>query len=181
VADQQVDDNPVRIARADQATYGIPERDYQAWRSQYNSAKRRGIPFRFSLLGWRIWWQGELAKLGPDAKRGNRVGCYMMARKRDRGAYEHGNVYAATPRDNARDIPADVRVAMTEQATAACKARGKPRGVHLKVRGDGHPKSHAVMTPAGRFGSIALASEAHGITRAGGLHRVRTGVWTLAT
>jgi hypothetical protein len=40
-------------------------------------------------------------------------------------------------------------------------------------RGDGHPKSQAVITPAGRFGSIALAAEHYGLTRAGGLNRVR--------
>ena len=102
-----------------------------------------------------------------------------MARIGDRGGYEPSNVYAARPLDNARDIPADVRAVMVERASASLRLVGKPRGAHLKVRGDGHPKSKAVITPAGRFGSIALASEAYGITRAGGGYRVRRGEWTL--
>ena len=32
-------------------------------------------------------------------------------------------------------------------------------------RGKEHPKSHAVVTPLGRFGSMALAAEAHGMSR----------------
>jgi hypothetical protein len=44
-------------------------------------------------------------------------------------------------------------------------------------RGDAHPKSTPVITPAGRFGSIALAAEHYGITRAGASHRVRKGLF----
>ena len=40
-------------------------------------------------------------------------------------------------------------------------------------RGDDHPKSRAVITPAGRFGSIALAAKHYGITRQAAFTRVR--------
>lgn len=165
-------DNVLAKARHDQATYGIPERDYQAFRAQYHGAKRRKIPFNFSLLGWRLWWQVELTKIGPEAKRGKARDCYVMARIRDRGPYEAGNVRCVRPIDNARDRhPDDVARAVILQD----QARQAPRGAHLKVRGDGHPKSLAVWTPAGRFGSIALAAEAYGITRAGASARVKRG------
>ena len=104
-----------------------------------------------------------------------------MARIGDRGAYEPGNVRCIRPKQNNQDRPAEDKQAALTKRRATELARGVTHGQHLRVRGDGHPKSHAVMTPVGRFGSIALASETHGITRAGGLHRVRTGVWTLAT
>lgn len=168
------------VADRERETYGIPAYVHRAWKSQRDSARNRGIKFRFCLFQWHCWWNSELAAIGPDAKRGNRKGQYMMARIGDAGAYEHGNVYAALPQDNARDIPDDVRAAMKEKVTATRIARGIPRGQHLKVRGDEHPKSKAVETPLGYFGSIALASEAHGITRAGGHYRVKRGEWTLA-
>jgi hypothetical protein len=161
-------------------TYPVPNYVYKAWRSQRHSAKRRGIPFKFGLFEWHCWWNRELIALGSDARRGNRRGQYMMARFGDAGAYEHGNVYAATPAQNSNDIPGDVREAMTRRATETRKERGKPRGYHLKVRGDGHPKSKPVVTPLGRFGSIALAAEAHGITRQAGFYHVRAGTWTPA-
>lgn len=177
---QELMDEVTKRGRWEQSTYGLSEREYQAWRAQYHSAKRRSIPFRFTLLGWCLWWRGQLRGLGQSARRGRGRDCYVMARIGDRGAYEPDNVRCIHPGDNIREIPEDVRAIMVERTTATRKANGHPRGAHLKVRGDGHPKSHAVLTPIGRFGSIALAAEAAGITRAGGLHRVRRGVWQLA-
>lgn len=179
MTNQHDNDEALRIARYQQATYGISERDYQAWRAQRWSAKQRRIPFLFSLLSWRSWWRAELAKIGPHAQRGRERDSYVMARKRDRGAYEVGNVVCVKPRDNMRDRDPDQVAQAVARATATRNANGKPRGLHLKIRGDGHPRSKAVLTPAGRFGSIALAAEAHGMTRAGGLARVRRGVWQL--
>lgn len=176
---QQDSDDRLSRAYADMETYGIPNRVYQAWLAQYHSAKRRGIPFLFSLLAWHLWWKSELRKLGPDAQRGRGRCQYVMARKRDRGAYEPGNVKAVHPKDNAADRDPDEKAATAEKVRATRLARGKPLGVHLMVRGDGHPRSMAVITSLGRFGSIALASEAHGITRAGGHYRVKRGQWRL--
>lgn len=165
------------VADREQATYGISSYVRRQWKAQRDSSKKRGIEFRFTLFQWHCWWTGELANLGPEARRGRRRNEYVMARIGDVGAYEPGNVYAARPLDNARDIPADVRASMTLRATASREANGNPRGAHLMVRGTGHPRSHAVLTPAGRYGSIALAAEAHGITRAGGCFRVQRGEW----
>lgn len=166
-------------ARMQQQMYGIAEYVFKAWNAQRYSAIRRGIPFRFTLFQWDQWWRSVLRELGPDARRGRRKGNYMMARIGDRGAYEHDNVYAASATGNAGDIPDDVRVLMVERATATQAANGKPRGSHLKVRGDGHPRSHAVVTPFGRFGSIRLASEAHAINERTGRYRISRGLWSL--
>ncbi len=159
--------------------YGIPAYVYQSWRSQRHSSLRRGIQFRFTLLAWHCWWNDALIALGPEARRGRRRGEYVMARIGDAGAYDYNNVYAATAMQNAHDIPEDVRIHMIEKAEETLAAKGQRRGAHLQVRGDGHPRAMAVITPLGRFGSIALASEAHGITRQGGWYRVRRGEWTL--
>lgn len=160
--------------------FGVPERDWRAFRAHRDSARRRGIPFLFSLLSWRSWWRVQLKLQGDGATRGRKRDQYVMARIGDKGAYEPDNVYCCTPGDNIRDIPEDVRVAMTEKATKTREVRGVPRGIHLKVRGDGHPRSKAVVTPLGRFGSIALAADAHGITRQGGHFKVKRGDWHVA-
>jgi|HubBroStandDraft_5_1064220.scaffolds.fasta_scaffold48799_6 hypothetical protein len=169
--------NDLITAERQRAIYGISSYVYRQWKAHRDSAKRREVPFRFSLLAWHCWWNAELIVLGPDAKRGRRRGEYVMARYGDRGAYEPGNVYAATPGQNNADKRADVVELATSMATATRARNGVPRGYNLKIRGDGHPKAKAVMTDAGRFGSIALAAEAHVITRAGGHYRVRSGTW----
>src|SRR3954467_5029195 len=46
----------------------------------------------------------------------------------------------------------------------AARRRAMTGTHHLQVRGDGHSVSKAVITPKGRFGSAALAAEAHGIS-----------------
>ena len=166
-------------AKHEQSTYGIPEYAFRAWNAQRYNAKRRGIPFKFSLFQWDQWWHAALASLGPEAKRGRRLGLYMMARIGDAGAYEHGNVYAATAAQNAADIPADVRANSQIKATATMLAKGRARGVHLKVRGDGHPRSKPVITAAGRFGSIRLAADAYGISERTGRYRISRGFWHL--
>jgi hypothetical protein len=66
---------------------------------------------------------------------------------------------------------------MVELATALSKQTrekaGKPMGFNLKVRGDGHPRSRPVITPKGRFGSMALAAEAFGVSRQAAFQWVR--------
>jgi hypothetical protein len=173
-----VDDHWLAVARRQVALYGIAEHAFKAWRAQAESAVRRGIPFRFSLFEWDQWWKRELIVLGPDAKRGRRKGAYMMARFKDQGAYEHGNVYAATAAQNANDIPPEVRIAAQRKADATLAAHGVRRGDHLRI-GSPHPSAHAVMTPLGRYASIRLASVAHGISERTGRYRVRRGYWTL--
>lgn len=51
--------------------------------------------------------------------------------------------------------------------------------LNLKARGDNHPLARAVITPTGRYGSCALAAEAHGLSKAGAKNRAdhRIGGW----
>lgn len=162
-------------ARLHQQKYGIPERDFLAWKAQRDSAEHRGIPFRFSLLAWRMWWMVKLRQFGAEAKRGKRRDQYVMARIKDHGAYEADNVRCISPGDNFRDRrSADVAVAVL-RTTVTRAAKGSPRGFHLRGRGDDHPKSRAVITPLGRYGSIALAADAYGITRQAAFYRVTRG------
>ena len=169
---QYVRSEEVEEGRAQQAIYGVPERDFLAWKAQRDAAKKRGIAFRFTLVGWWLWWKAELRRLGPDAVRGRKRGQFVMARNGDQGAYEDGNVRAATPAENGAEawLPA----APGRAARQRCRLCGGIK-CHLAVRGDGHPRSKAVVTPLGRFGSVALASEAHGFTRQRGGQLARAG------
>ena len=158
-------------ARAEQAMYAIPERDFRSWIAQRDTAKARGIPFHFSLLAWRLWWQCQLARLGPDAKRGRARDSYVMARIGDRGAYETDNVQCITLAQNSADQPRETRDAARIKAAHTRQSR---TGAHLRERGK-HPRSKPVITPLGRFASVALAADAHGITRQGAHHHVTRG------
>ena len=184
-------DPDLQAARYQRETFGIPDYAVKAWLAHRQSAAARGIPFRFTLLQWHLWWKSELRLLGPAAKRGRRRGEYVMARLGDSGAYEPGNVRALTPAENHADRSDDARAVAADKVRATVKwwrqvldgtgleAFHRTTGDHLRVRGDGHPRSKAVVTPLGRFGSIALASEAHGFTRQAGHYAVKRGQWTI--
>ena len=66
-------------------------------------AKKRGIPFEFTYAQWLAWWELELGKRGPRARRGSRRLNYGMCRFLDRGAYSPGNVYCGRPKHNRAD------------------------------------------------------------------------------
>jgi hypothetical protein len=169
--DQWISNPVLRRAAQDAATYCIPRYVCNAYGDQYLKALESGTSFRFSLLEWRRWWWGKLER-GERRKIGSAV---RMALVDPAGAFEDGNVAVAP----ACRQPAD-KAAAVARCTATRNANGCPRGSHLRVRGEGHPRSRAVVTPDGRFGSVALASEAAGITRQAGHQRVRAGQWEYA-
>ena len=150
------------LEHAEADRYAIPAWLRLRWAQHRQSARQRGIRFDFPLLRWSLWWREELLKAGPGARRGSRRGEYVMARIGDAGAYEVGNVYLSTVEDNSRAA----HLGKPERA-------GSRTGAHLAVRGDHHPRSRAVLTPLGRFGSAALAAEAHGITPQGASRKAR--------
>lgn len=139
------------------AKRGDPKRN--AYREHRYNAAHRGIPFRFTFAQWVEWWGDDFDR------RGRTLGRLVMARRRDQGAYEPSNCYKATHTQNANDYSHEHVAEAARRRHAARKAAGGKW--HLEVRGDGHPKSKAVMTPIGRFGSAALAAEHYGISRAG--------------
>ena len=157
--------DPYDDARAawEMSAYGISALEFRAWRSHRDSAKRRGIAFRFSLLRWWLWWRSEIRKLPEGAARGRRRHEYVMARRGDAGAYEPGNVDCVTASANVQAIDRATISAGMVASHARRKAAGIPS--HLGVRGAAHPRSRGVVTPLGVFGSAALAGEAHGFTR----------------
>lgn len=74
------------------------KRDKQgAYAKAKHRAKTRGIPFHFTSAEWIEWW-------GEDfERRGNGLDDLQMCRLNDEGAYEQGNVYKATKRQNIED------------------------------------------------------------------------------
>jgi len=119
-----------------------------------------------------LWWQVDRRW----HHRGIGANKLVMARFGDRGPYSPDNVQCITHSKNIADID---RTHMGEKIRRAWEAKAPEERArhHLCRRGDGHPKSKPVITPKGRFGSMALAAEAFGITRAGGFYKVKRGEW----
>lgn len=151
----------IRTARAQAALYAVPGWLVRSWRVQFQRARREHVPFRFDLLSWSVWWRAELHG-GPYAWRDVAAGRVCMRLARGAQAYDPGSV---------------VMVFNRAVASALSGGVASRRGAHLRVRGAGHPRSKPVVTPRGVFGSIALAAEAHGVTRQEGARRVRRGTW----
>jgi hypothetical protein len=150
-----------------------------AFESHRLTAKRRGIPFLFDYDAWWAWWQVD----GRWAQRGRGANKLCMARKGDAGPYSPENVYCATNTQNGRDAVFPGSSAASAEALRKLVGTEILRRPHLAVRGDGHPRSRAVLTPLGRFGSGALAAEAHGIDRSTATARARKGTngWSYET
>lgn len=140
---------------------------WQAFRAHRNNARRRHIPFLFSFEEWKAWW------LTDDrwAYRGRHSHGLVMARRMDVGPYSPGNVECVTAGGNNQSMNPLSRAMMVVKGRATKLARGTKEP--LSQRGDGHPRSRAVMTPAGRFGSAALAADHYGITRQAAALRAR--------
>lgn len=137
----------------------IPPEAVKAYKVHRSNAKQRGIDFQFSLQEWWDWWLID----SRWETRGVGAGRLVMARFGDTGPYAIDNVYCTTHEQNLKDIDPARRVEAMVARHAQRKLEGIPH--HLEVRGDQHPKSKAIITPIGRFGSAALAAEAYGITR----------------
>lgn len=138
----------------------LPRVAEKAFQDQRQAAKKRGIPFLFTRDEWWAWWQVD----GRWDRRGSRAHNLCMARKGDVGPYSAENVYPATMAENSGSVARAARAAAGRLGAAAAKANGT-HAAAFAMRGDGHPRSKAVVTPMGRFGSAALAGEAHGISR----------------
>lgn len=64
---------------------------------QKTNARRRGISFLLTFSEWWSIWESS----GHYGKRGHKKGCYQMARIKDAGAYEVGNVIIVKLESNA--------------------------------------------------------------------------------
>ena len=119
------------------------------WRRAYNShrynAKRRGCEFLLTFQEWRALWEAS----GQFSKRGNRKGCFVMARNGDKGPYALGNVRIIRHEENIREQWARpetlvlIRKALvgntyakgyTHTEQACLKMRGNKNGIGNKSR-----------------------------------------------
>ena len=65
-----------------------------AWLGQRNTSKRRGVEFNLTFEEWRDFWGSDFHK------RGRKMDDLCMGRYGDVGAYELGNIYKCTNREN---------------------------------------------------------------------------------
>lgn len=147
------------------------EAGLKAYKEHQRNAKRRGIPFLFSFEEWWAWWQIN----DHWSHRGVGKNKLVMARKGDTGPYSPENVYCTTHRGNQRDASPEARAEAVARSRKTREAKGKPLGQHLAVRGFDHPRSRQVRTPAGIFGSAALAAEHYGKGPKWGTRRAASG------
>src|SRR4051812_35125921 len=129
----------------------MPPEAKKAFEGQRRNAKRRGIPFLFTPETWWAWWQED----DRWPKRGRRRDGLVMCRKGDVGPYSPENVYCSTLVGNFADVAPEVYLPAFRAGMAKAVREGRMRRPHLMVRGDGHPRSKAVVAPKGRFGSAA--------------------------
>lgn len=133
---------------------------------QRRSAKRRGVEFRLTFEEWWDFWSID----NRWSRRGRAKGELVMARIGDRGAYAVGNIICLTSEGNLADGK-DARVASIK-AGYADGSRRTP--APLMCKGYGHPRSKAVLTPRGQFGSAALAAQAYGLDPSSATLKART-------
>lgn len=114
-----------------------------AFKYQKRSADSRGIEWRLTLKQWWDLWQES----GHWQDRGRGRDRYCMARLHDSGAYEMGNAYITTNRENGQEY--QLR-----------RDRNKPKcdGVYLMY--PGRPKSYMAKRGRKYLGCFATAEEA---------------------
>lgn len=80
----------------------MPYTPNQAFHSQKQYARERGIAFCFTYLEWVTWWE---AQLGPNwsTLRGPKPDQFCMARKGDVGPYAPWNIECKTNAENRRE------------------------------------------------------------------------------
>ena len=68
----------------------------ERFNSQRCTSRRRGVEFNLSFDEWAWFWNGHWDK------RGNKPDQLAMCRNNDEGAYELGNIYLDTNRNNSK-------------------------------------------------------------------------------
>jgi hypothetical protein len=77
----------------------------RAYANHKSNAKQRGIPFLLTFEQWLAIWIAS----GRLDERGHFKGQYVMARFKDRGAYETGNVRIITVSENGTEKKVDAK------------------------------------------------------------------------
>lgn len=141
---------------------GWKSKEYTAYNSQKQGAKKRGIAWDFTFDTWLDWW----AATGKFELRGKHRGSYQMCRQGDTGPYAVNNVYCDTVSENSA-LPTRGK-ARPEAANIKTgdSLRGKPKSV-------AHKRNHAFsqlgkryVTPAGVFSTSPECEQATGVKAA---------------
>jgi len=75
------------------------KRNNMNYAGQKHAAKKRNVPWEFTLYTWLEWW----INTGHFHERGVRNDNYQMCRINDTGPYSPTNVYCDTGKNNKRD------------------------------------------------------------------------------
>jgi hypothetical protein len=137
----------------------VPQNMRTAYFLQRDKAKNAGIGWEISLLEWANWWLDE----GRWKHRSRSRNGLRMDRVDDGRPYSLSNIRCA------RNDGVVVEKVNADALEAA------PVTPLLGKRGDDHPRSQAIITPAGRFGSAALAASHYGKARQVVARWARTG------
>ena len=139
--------------------YRWDSKEYKAFNSQKQSAKKRGIEFDLTFDQWISWWMST----GHFEDRGKTVGKYQMCRFNDSGAYDLNNIYCDTVSANsALPTKGKPRPAEFNRKTGDA-LRGKPKTIT-------HRRNHAFSqlgklysTPFGVFYTAGECEQASGV------------------
>lgn len=145
---------------------------------QRGNAERRGIPFLLTFDQWLSIWteSGKLAERGRGSEK------YCMSRIGDCGAYEVGNVFIQSGRNNISDgnmgkhMSQETRdkISKAHTGTSHSWSAGQNNPMHRPevkakiseaIGGLKHYKQRGVNTPEGFFATAKSASEATGVKK----------------
>lgn len=148
------------------------------YKMQEQNALARGIPFLLSFEQWLAVWMesGKLEQRGRGADK------FCMCRYGDVGAYEIGNVFIGTGRENIRAGNLGKAVSEETRNKISKSNSGKPHPwsvgkrnpmhkpdvkakISAAIGGANHYKAIGVTTPQGFFPTAKMAAEALGIKR----------------
>lgn len=132
---------------------------------QKHQAAKRGIDFNLTYEEWITWWGDDLDK------RGNGPNDLCMCRYKDQGAYELGNIYKDTRRNNSIEGMKNYKRTPEHAAKISASNKGRiapnkgvPHTEETKAKIRSAPKyKRMVQTPLGIFNSRNEAAAAHKI------------------
>ena len=151
---------------------------FKSYRMQKSNARTRKIPFLLTYEQWLTIWNesGKLAQRGRGANK------FCMCRVNDTGAYEVGNVFIGTGRENVREgnlgkvMSQEVRQKISKANIGKPHewSKGDKNPMHRpdvkakmseKIGGANHYKAIGVTTPEGFFPTAKLAAIALGMKK----------------
>ena len=150
----------------------------KVYKAQKSNAKTRGIDFLLTFEQWLAIWNesGKLLERGRGANK------FCMCRVNDSGAYEIGNVFIGTGRENVRAGNLGKEMTQEVRCKISKSNAGKPHPWSVgdknpmhrpevkakmseKTGGANHYKAIGVTTPDGFFPTAKLAAIALGMKK----------------